>query len=166
MATQAKKEKIMSINDVLIPNEHPSMQIINQFITAYNSYDINAMLALHTDDAIWTWIDPGKNFPQLGPEGKIVGIEKHEIRKLFDWDRGENGFTGWIVFSELQGDAVSTIELWQNDDTRAIGVPLVTKSLYRLRGDKIAEWIWILSPESSARFMAAIAKADSEAKSI
>ena len=59
---------------------------------------------------------------------------------------------------------MSTIELWQNDITRAVGVPLVTKSLYRLRGDKIAEWTWVVSPESTTRLMAAAAKAAPEAK--
>ena len=155
----------MGINDVCIPNEHPSMQIINQFVAAYNSYDTNAMLALHTDDAIWTWIDPGKNFDWFGPEGKIVGTGKHGIQKLFDKDRGEYGFKGWILFSELQGNDVNTIELWENDTTRAFGVPMVTRSLYRLRGNKIAEWTWVVSPESSTRLAAAVAKADSEAKS-
>ncbi|WAC07397.1 MAG: nuclear transport factor 2 family protein [Thermodesulfobacteriota bacterium] len=164
LTTQPKEEKIMGINDVRIPNEHPSMQIVNQFVAAYNSYDTNAMLALHTDDAIWNWIDPGKNFPQFGPEGMAVGTGKQEIRKLFDMDRGKYGFNGWILFSELQGNAVSTIELWQNDTTRAFGVPLVTKSLYRLRGNKIAEWTWVVSPETSTRLMAAVAKAGSEAK--
>jgi hypothetical protein len=165
LTTQAKKEKIMGINDVRIPDEHPSMQIINQFVAAYNSYDTNVMLALHTDDAIWTWIDPGKNFPWFGPKGKLVGTGKQEIRKLFDKDRGEYGYNGWILFSELKGNAVSTIELWQNDTTRALGLPLVTKSLYRLRGDKIAEWTWVVSPETSARLVGAVAKAASEAES-
>ena len=154
----------MGINDVRVPDEHRSMQVINRFVGAYNSYDIDAMLGLQTDDVTWTWIDPGKKFPQFGPEGKIVGTGKKEIRKLFDMDRGELGFNGYILFSELQGNAVSTIELWQNDITRAVGVPLVTKSLYRLRGDKIAEWTWVVSPESSTRLMAAAAKAAPEAK--
>jgi hypothetical protein len=165
LTIQAKKEKIMGINDVRIPDEHPSMQIINQFVAAYDSYDTNVMLALHTDDAMWTWIDPGKNIPWFGPEGKVVGTGKQEIRKLFDKDRGEKGYKGWILFSELQGNAVSTIELWQSDTTRAFGLPLVTKSLYRLRGDKIAEWTWVVSPEISTRLMAAVAKAASEAES-
>ena len=154
----------MGINDVRVPDEHRSMQVINRFVGAYNSYDIDTMLGLQTDDVTWTWIDPGKKFPQFGPEGKIVGTGKQEIRKLFDMDRGELGFNGCILFSELQGNALSTIELWQNDITRAVGVPLVTKSLYRLRGDKIAEWTWVVSPESSTRFMAAAAKAAPEAK--
>ena len=154
----------MGINDVLIPNNHPSMQTINQFIAAYNSYDTSAMQALQTDDAVWTWIDAGKNIPLFGPEGRIVGTGRQEIQKMFDRDSGEYGYQGWIVFSELQGDAVSTIELWQNDVTRSLGVPLVTKSLYCLRGDKIVKWIWVLSPESSARLVAAGAKTTSEAK--
>ncbi|MBW7885468.1 MAG: ester cyclase, partial [Caldilineaceae bacterium] len=44
-------------------------------------------------------------------------------------------------------------ELWGNDWTRKIDVPLITKSTYTLRDGKIAEWVWIVSPESSYRMM-------------
>ncbi len=149
----------MNINNISISNEHPLMQIINQFINLYNMYDTNSMLALHTEDAIWTWIDPGNNFSWFGHEGKVVCKGKQEIRKLFDYDRGELGFTGLILFSELQGNAVSTIELWQNDTTHAFELPLVTKSLYRFHEDKISEWTWIVSPVTTTQLMAAIKKA-------
>ncbi len=154
----------MGINDVSIPNEHPSMQIIHQFIEAYNSNDINGLLALHTEDAIWIWIDPGKNVRDWGPEGKAVGMGKEEIRKMFDMDRGEGGYTGWILFSELQGNDVSTIELWQSDLTRTFGLPLVTRCLYRFQGDRIVEWTWVVSPEITSRLAAEVIKASSKPK--
>ena len=155
----------MGINDVRVPDEHPLMQIIYQFIEAYNSYDTTGLLALHTDDAIWTWIDPGRNVRQWGPEGKAVGVGKQEILKMFEEDRGEGGYTGWILFSELQGNDLSTIEMWQSDLTRTFGLPLVTKSLYRFRGTRIVEWTWVVSPEITARLAEAVIKATSEPKS-
>lgn len=155
---------MMDINEGLAPDEQAVMQLISRFFAAYDSYDIEGMLSLHTDDVVWTWIDPGKNIPAFGPEGKVVGTGKQEIRKFFEMDRGAAGFTGYILWSEVQGDTVDTVEIWQNDMARAVNVPLITKSRYRLRGDKIAEWTWITSPESTRRFAAAAAKAASEAK--
>ena len=131
------------------------MQVMSRFFAAYDNYDIEGMLSLHTDDALWTWIDPAKKIPQFGPDGKLTGAGKEGIRKLFEMDRGRGGFTGYILFSEVQGDTVSTIEIWENKGTREVGVPFITKSRYRLSGDKIAEWTWVVSPESTRRRFAA-----------
>jgi len=70
-------------------------------------------------------------------------------------DRGQYGFTGHILWSEVQGKTVTAIELWHNERARAISVPLITKSRCCFRGDKIAEWTWVPSPESTRRFVAA-----------
>jgi len=131
------------------------MDIMSKFFVAYNTYDIDGVMSLHTDDVVWTWIDPGKNFPNFGPEGKLVGKGKQEIKKLFDEDRKALGFTGYILWSEIKGDTVETIEIWQNDLSRKAAIPVITKSQYRFLGNKIAEWTWITSPESSRRFMEA-----------
>ncbi len=146
-------KEIMIINETDASNQQ--MQVINRFFAAYDAYDIEGMLSLHTDDAIWTWIDPGKNLPIFGPEGKLIATGKQEIRKFFEMDRGEYGFTGYILWSDVQGETVNAIELWHNDSARAISVPLITKSCYRFRGDKIGEWTWIPSPESTRRSVAA-----------
>ena len=136
-------------------DEQSQMQAVNRLFVAYDDYDVEGMLALHADDAVWTWIDPGKNIPEFGPEGKLIATGKQEIRKFFELDRGQKGYTGYILWSEVHGNTVTTIELWHNERTRTISVPLIAKSSYRLRGDKIAEWTWIPSPESTRRFVAA-----------
>ena len=128
------------------------MQVIDQFLEAYRTYDVNTMLSLHTEDAVWTWIDPGKNFSFFGPEGKWVGTGKDEIRAMFALDRGEWGFSGYILWSEMHGDTVRTTELWENDYSHQIDVPLITQSTYKLRQGKLVEWTWIVSPVSSWRF--------------
>ena len=133
--------------------EAAAMTVMDQFFEAYETYDTDKLLSLHTDDAVWTWIDPGKNFPDFGPEGKMVGTGKDEIRAMFDYDRGGAGFSGYIVFSDVQGNRVTATELWESDWTREIDAPLVTKSTYTLRDGKIAEWVWTVSPESSRRVM-------------
>ena len=130
-----------------------AMGVIEEFLDAYEAYDVDKMLALHTDDAAWTWIDPGKNFPDFGPEGKLVGNGKDEIQAMFDTDRGELGMVGYILFADVQGDTVTATELWENDYTREIDTPLITRSTYKLRDGKIAAWEWIVSPESSWRMM-------------
>ena len=130
-----------------------AMGVIEQFLDAYKTYDVDKMLALHTDDATWTWIDPGRNFPDFGPEGNLVGNGKEAIKAMFDTDRGELGMVGYILFSDVRGDTVRTTELWENDYTRALDAPLITQSTYRVRDGKISSWEWIVSPESSRRMM-------------
>lgn len=129
------------------------MGVIDQFFEAYKTYDTDKLLSLHTDDAVWTWIDPGKNFTDFGPEGKWIGTGKDEIRTMFDADRGEGGFTGYILWSDVQGNRVTATELWESDYTRAIDAPLVTQSTYTLRDGMIADWVWTASPQSSWRIM-------------
>ena len=129
------------------------MRVIDQFLEAYRTYDMDTMLSLHTDDAVWTWIDPGKNLPLFGPEGKWVGTGKNEIRAMFELDRGTYGFSGYILWSDVNGHTVKATELWENDYSHQIDVPLITQSTYKLRQGKIAEWTWIVSPVSSWRFM-------------
>ncbi len=129
------------------------MQVIEQFFEAYRTYDMDTMLSLHTDDAVWTWIDPGKNLPLFGPEGKWVGTGKDEIRAMFEVDRGQYGFSGYILWSEVHGHTVKATELWESDYSHQIDVPLITQSTYKLHQGKIAEWTWSVSPVSSWRFM-------------
>jgi steroid delta-isomerase-like uncharacterized protein len=130
-----------------------AMKVMDQFFDAYRTYDMNKMLSLHTDDVVWTWIDSGKSLPVLGPEGKLVGTGKDGIRAMFDLDRGQYGFSGYIVWSSADGDTVTATELWDSDYAHEIDVPLITQSTYKLRDGKIAEWVWTVSPESSRRFM-------------
>jgi hypothetical protein len=64
----------------------------------------------------------------------------------------------------LQGNDVSTIELWQSDLTRTFGLPLVTKCLYRIHEARIVEWTWVVSPEITSRLAAEVIKASSKPK--
>lgn len=130
-----------------------AQQVMAQFYQAYNDYDMDAMLALHTDDAVWTWIDEGKNFAEFGPEGKLIGPTKEAIAAMFTSDRGEGGFTGYPLWTSVQGDTVTAVELWNNDYGRAIDAPLIVRSTYTLRDGKIANWIWRVAAESSRRMM-------------
>jgi ketosteroid isomerase-like protein len=67
--------------------EGDAMSVMDQFFAAYSAYDMDKMLSLQTDDVVWTWIDPGKNF--WPPEGVRAGASKDEIRVMFDEDRGQ-----------------------------------------------------------------------------
>lgn len=133
--------------------EKAALQVMDQFFAAYRADDIDKLLALHTPDAVWTWIDPGKNFPAFGAEGKWVESSPDGIRKMFKFDRGEGGFTGYMLWSTVQGNTVKATELWESDYSHQIDVPLIAESTYTLRDGKIAAWLWIVSPESSGRFM-------------
>jgi len=143
----------LAVQPVTQQDKAAVMDVMDQFFEAYRVYDMDKMLSLQTDDVVWTWIDPGKNFTDFGPEGKMVGTGKDEVRAMFDFDRGGAGFSGYMVWSEVQGNRVIATELWESDWTHEIDAPLITKSTYTLRDDKIATWVWTVSPESSWRFM-------------
>ena len=49
--------------------EEAALGVVDQFLQAYEAYDTDKLLSLHTDDAVWTWIDPGKNFPDFAQRG-------------------------------------------------------------------------------------------------
>lgn len=144
--------------------EKAAMAVMNQFFEAYRVYDMDKMLSLYTDDAVWTWIDPGKNFPAFGAEGIWVGTGKAEIAEMFEFDRGEGGFIGYILWSQVQGNTIKTTELWESDYSHEIDVPLITQSIYTLREGKISDWHWTVSPESSTRFMNTLSAAEIAAK--
>lgn len=144
--------------------EKAARQVMDEFFAAYRANDVDKLLALHTDDATWTWIDPAKKFPVFGAEGKWVETGKDGIRKMFKFDRGEGGFTGYMLWSEVQGNTVKATELWESDYSHQIDVPLITQSTYTLRDGKIAEWLWVVSPESSTRFMNTLSPAEIAAK--
>jgi predicted ester cyclase len=133
--------------------EKAAMAVIDQFFKAYEDYDVDTLLSLHTDDATWTWIDPGKNFPDFGPEGIMAGKGKAEIAAMFKYNRGDNGFTGYPVWTTVHGNTVEITGQWNNDYGREIGVPLVAHATFRLRQGKIYDWVWTCSPESSRRYM-------------
>ncbi len=129
------------------------MEVMAQFYEAYRAYDTELLLSLHTEDAVWTWIDEGKNFPNFGPEGIWVGTGADEIRAMFDFDRGESGITGYSLWIDVNGNNVKATEVWESAYTHAIDVPLIAQSTYRLSHGKISEWTWRVSAESSSRFM-------------
>lgn len=132
-----------------------AMAVMDQFYEAWNAYDVESMLALQTDDAVWTLVDPGKYHPALGPEGKRVGSSNDEIRAMFDLHRRELGATGYALWTEVDGDTVRATELWESDYTHEIDVPIISRSSYVLRDGKIAEWVWSCSPESTRRLIGA-----------
>ena len=83
----------MGINDVRVPDEHRSMQVINRFVAAYNSYDIDAMLGLQTDDVTWTWIDPGKNFPVFSQRVRSSAQVNRRYASCSTWTEASLGST-------------------------------------------------------------------------
>lgn len=75
-----------------------AIEVIDQFLEAYESYDMEKLLALHADDAVWTWLDSGKNFPDFGPDGVLIGSGKDAIQAMFENLRA--GFPDWTCTVE------------------------------------------------------------------
>ena len=62
----------------------------------------------------------------------MVGTGKDEIQAMFAMNRGDYGYTGYPLWSTVQGDTVTITGLWNNDFGREIGVPLIAHATFTL----------------------------------
>ena len=60
--------------------EVEAIAVMDQFFEAYKTYDMDKMLALHTDDAVWTWIDRVKTSRTLVRKAKWLELAKTRFR--------------------------------------------------------------------------------------
>lgn len=59
--------------------ESEAMAVVDEFFAAWNNADKERMMALLTDDVVWSWLDSAKNFPVFLPEGRYGGEGKEEV---------------------------------------------------------------------------------------
>lgn len=129
--------------------EAEAMVVVDEFFAAWNSADKETMMALLTDDVVWSWLDSAKNFPVFLPEGRYGGEGKEEVGAMFDNNPIQWGYAGYPVWTEVRGDKVFTTEVWQSAYERETDIPLIVHSTYTIRDGKLAEWVWDCSPISS-----------------
>lgn len=129
--------------------ESEAMAVVDEFFAAWNNADKERMMALLTDDVVWSWLDSAKNFPVFLPEGRYGGEGKEEVGAMFDNNPIQWGYAGYPVWTEVRGDKVFTTEVWQSAYERETGIPLIVRATYTVRDGKLAEWVWDCSRISS-----------------
>jgi hypothetical protein len=120
-------------------------------VEAMNAGDIDAVLALYTDDAVI------KLVPPIPPDSPDTYTGEAEIRAWFEELVAVN-FTMEVEILQVEGDTVTTnCQTWM-DPTRQLGVaPLEATLVYTVQDGKITGWTWTASGESLAKLGAALA---------
>ena len=149
-------KKMMSIFCVLVfllaacqSSPQPEEAVLAQ-VEPYNAGDVDAAMALYTDDIVFR-INPAT--PPGSPD-QYSG--KEELRAWFESLVAMN-FEMQIEVVQVYGNTVTTKTQTWVDATRELGVaPLVATEVYTIEDGKIKEWIWNLSDESLAAIQAAM----------
>jgi hypothetical protein len=112
---------------------------------AFNSGDVDAMMALFTDDAVVNLAFFDETYS---------GAE--EIRAWFEELAADN-FEIQIEVLQVDGDKVYTETTTWSDFTRELGIaPLVATEVYTVEGDKIKGFTWTPTDESVDKLMEAM----------
>lgn len=133
------------------PTQVPPEQVVLELAKALNSGDIDAAMALLTDDIVFT-VDPPV---PPGTPGVYTGQE--EVRALFEELPALN-FEMELDIQEVEGDIVKArLRTWV-DPTRQLGVaPLEYNEVYIVQDGKISAITDNITDESMANLMDAIA---------
>ena len=102
-------QPLLIFSFILISCSHQNRSIINGYISAHNSHDINRSLSYYSDDIsfelVRTWVKHGKN----------------EIRNLEEWDAALNSKLNFYVTKE-SGDTLFCKGTEQNEWFKGVGI--------------------------------------------
>ncbi len=111
---------------------------------ALNAGDVEAALALYTDDAVLS----------LGAFGSFSG--KEELRGSFENEVAKHA-TWELSDFQVEGDTVTFTSRYTNDDLQAIGITLEGTEVITIRDGRIATDTFTVTEESMAALQAAMA---------
>ena len=130
----------------------PEDVVLSQ-VEPWNSGDIEAAMALYTEDAAV------KIQPAIPPGSPDQHSGKAALRAWFEELVAMN-FEIDVEVVEVDGDTVTTRTKTWVDPTRQLGVaPLVATEVYTVEDGKIAGWTWTLTDESMRALESATAAA-------
>ena len=135
---------VLALPGALYAQETDPVAVVNAMYEAFNAGDIDAFLALYTDDAV---ID-------IVPFGTHTGQE--EIRA---WAEGLMALNAEMKLELLQvdGNTVSVKSWYSDDDWRPLGIVLEATEELTVQDGKITADIWTTTEESLAEVQAAMA---------
>ncbi len=139
------------------PTQVPPEQVVLELAKALNSGDIDAAMALLTDDIVFT-VDP-----PVPPGSPGVHTGQEEVRASFEELPALN-FEMELDLQEVEGDIVKArLRTWV-DPTRQLGVaPLEYNEVYIVQDGKISAITDNITDESMANLMNAIGVAQAQA---
>jgi hypothetical protein len=135
---------VLALPGALYAQETDPVAVVNAMYEAFNAGELDAFLALYTDDAV---ID-------IVPFGTHTGQE--EIRA---WAEGLMALNAEMKLELLQvdGNTVTVKSWYEDDDWRALGIVLEATEELSVQDGKITADIWTTTEESLAEVQAAMA---------
>ncbi|MBL7183251.1 MAG: nuclear transport factor 2 family protein [Anaerolineae bacterium] len=142
---------VLALPVALYAQETDPASVVTALYEACNAGDVDAALALFTDDAVV------KLVPALPPGSPDTYTGKEELRAWLEGLVAMN-WEGEFEILQVEGDTVTTRLTSWADPTREIGIaPLVATEVYTVQDGKIKGFTWTLSDESLAKVQAALA---------
>ena len=128
----------------LYAQETDPQSVVNAWHDALNGYDIDTALSYFADGAVVTFVPP------LAGSGVFSG--KEEIRALYEGFVAAN-FACTLSDCRVDGETVTCIDTYTDDDLQAMGVDLIEGELVGIvRDGKIQSYTFTITPESLAKF--------------
>ena len=140
---------LLALPVVLYAQESDPMSIINAWVEALNSGDIDAAMSYLADDAVVQILPPAP-----GTSGVFSG--KGEIRGWYETVVGQHGMTA-LSDCQIDGEIVTCVNTYAEDSFRSLGVDsVVGEWVAVLREGKLQSYTFTMSDESLAALMAAM----------
>jgi hypothetical protein len=142
---------VLALPGALCAQETDPASVVMAEVEAMNAGDLDAVLALYSDDAVI------KLVPPIPPDSPDTYTGEAEIRAWFEELAAVN-FTMEVEILQVEGDTVTTNCRTWIDPTRQLGVaPLEATLVYTVQDGKIKGWTWTASGESLEKLGAALA---------
>jgi ketosteroid isomerase-like protein len=143
---------IFTLPVALYAQETDPTSVVTALETAVNAGDVDAAVALLTDDIVFT-------MRMLGEEDVITGAA--EVRGLFEALVAED-FRIQIEPLQVEGDTVTTKTLTWGGGMPPGVAPMEAEETYVVQDGKIKSITWVASEESNAKWQAAVAAMEPE----
>jgi hypothetical protein len=141
---------LLAFPTALYGQEPDLMPIINAWVEALNTGEIDTALSYLADDAVVQIVPPAP-----GTSGVFSG--KGEIRGWYETVVGQNGVTV-LTDCQVDGETVTCVNTYAEDSFKSMGIDsVVAEWVAVVRDGKIQSYTYTMSDESLAAVMAAMA---------
>ena len=131
--------------------------VVQAYITAVNSHNVDAVLAVYADDAVHEVIPPP-------PGAQSVYIGKAQIRQFYQQTVVNHDHLEVVGTPQVVGDKVMYTKRIASDSFRRLGLATLDASIVAIvQGGKFSSYTAAFTPESLAKLQAAIAAASEKA---
>ena len=140
---------IFALTSSLYAQETDPEKVLNALADSLNAGDVDATMALYTDDAIIKFV------PVMSPPGTFIGAE--QVRFFMESLIAANFKIQFEILQVLGDTAVTRSKTWM-DPTIQLGIaPMEMIVVYHIEDGKIKSFINVFTDESVAKLKAALA---------